>query len=107
MALISSSAEWKALAAHAAELQGQHLRTLMQDAARNAGLVAEFEGLYLDYSRQRVTPATMDLLHALARAANVPGKIQAMVQGVPINTTENRAVMHVALRAAAQDTYQV
>lgn len=71
----------------------------LQDADRCAGLVAEFDGLCLDYSRQRVTGETMALLHSLADAANLKGKIADMAAGKHINITEDRAVMHMALRA--------
>jgi glucose-6-phosphate isomerase len=71
----------------------------VQDDDRCKALAAEFEGVVLDYSRQRVTPETMDLLHQLAGAANLKGKIADMAAGKHINITEDRAVMHMALRA--------
>lgn len=72
---------------------------VLQDADRCAGLVAESDGVCLDYSRQRVTGETMALLHSLAEAANLKGKIADMAAGKRINVTEDRAVMHMALRA--------
>ncbi|CAM9972287.1 unnamed protein product [Ascophyllum nodosum] len=72
---------------------------MMADADRCAALTAEHDGIFLDYSRQRVTNETMDMLFSLAEAANLPGKRAAMFSGEKINETENRAVLHVALRA--------
>ena len=92
--------EWAALAAHAAnEIAPTHLRELLQDGARCAALRAEHGGLLLDYARQRVTPATMGLLAALAEATDVKGKAAAMAAGKHLNVTEDRAVGHMALRA--------
>lgn len=107
MALISSTPAWQALVTHVGEIQATHLRDLLQDSTRNASLQAEFESLLLDFSRQRVTSKTMALLLALAEQAGVKGKIAAMASGAPINSTENRAVMHMALRAAPGDEYAV
>ncbi len=71
----------------------------LQDADRCKRLFTEFDGIAMDYSRQRVTAETMDLLIRLAEAANVKGKIADMASGKHINITENRAVGHMALRA--------
>ena len=106
-ALISSMPAWRALCEHVSEVQATHLRDLLQDATRNATLSAEFESLLLDFSRQRVTPRTVQLLLELARQADLPAKMAAMAAGAPINSTENRAVMHVALRASVEDEYRV
>ncbi len=97
------SEEWKALAEHAAATKSLHLRDLLKDESRSAALFAEAEGISLDYSRQRVTVETMELLHALARAARLPEKLDAMRGGEHINITEDRAVMHTALRAQADE----
>jgi glucose-6-phosphate isomerase len=72
---------------------------LIQDSARVSALSAEHNGVFLDYSRQRVTVETMRLLYKLAEAANLRGKIDAMFSGAHINNTEDRAVLHVASRA--------
>jgi len=100
--------EWRALAAHHAELSGRHLRSLFaDDPARGERLTAEGAGLFLDYSKQRLTGETIALLVALARACGLPGRIEAMFRGERINTTEDRAVLHVALRAPAGATITV
>ena len=96
---ISNTPEWAALVAHVAEIEKTHLRELLQDAGRCAALTASCEGLFLDYSRQRVTAATMDHLHALAARAGLADRIRAMATGERINVTEGRAVLHAALRA--------
>lgn len=105
--MISDSAEWKKLTAHAEVAKGLHLRTLLSDAGRCAALVAEHDGIYLDYSRENVTPETMAMLYDLASAAGLPTKMTAMRAGEHINNTENRAVMHVALRASRDQTIMV
>jgi glucose-6-phosphate isomerase len=92
--------EWRRLEAHSSELQGATLRALFAaDAARSERLSCEAAGWYLDYSKQRVTAATVDLLVALAAACAVPARIAAMFAGEKINVTEQRAVLHTALRA--------
>jgi len=91
---------WKALERHAAQLRGLHLRELFaQDPARGERLALEAAGLYLDYSKNRVTDETLALLVALADACDLRGRIDAMFRGEKINVTEHRAVLHVALRA--------
>jgi glucose-6-phosphate isomerase len=97
--MISATPAWSALAAHVAEIRGTHLRDLLQDGARAAAMVAEHDGVVLDFSRQNATAKTLGLLLDLARAADVPGKLKAMAAGAKLNTTENRSVLHVALRA--------
>lgn len=77
----------------------RHLKDLLQDDERTKALTLEAEGLYLDLARQNATPETLKLLLALAEKADVKGKIDAMYSGEHINTTEDRAVLHVALRA--------
>ena len=99
MPLINESAEWKKLEQHAVSVKQQHLKTLLQDAGRCSALTAEFDGIMMDFSRENVVPATMDMLFDLAGAAGLEQKRAAMAAGVHINTTEDRAVMHVALRA--------
>jgi len=106
--LISHDPVWQELQKHAAQTISQlHLRDLLVDSARYQHLVAEYDGIFLDFSRQIVTEQTMNLLFDLADAADVTGKIQQMKDGAHINTSEDRAVMHIALRAAPQDVYKV
>ena len=92
--------EWKTLQAHAEAIKGKQLRELFdQDAKRGERLTAEADGIFLDYSKNRVTDETLKLLVALANGAGLRAKIDAMFRGDKINVTENRAVLHVALRA--------
>ena len=79
----------------------------LQDEERCRSLTAEFDGVYVDYSRQRVTPQTMSLLGRLAEAADVKGKISAMAGGKHLNVTEDRAVGHMALRAPKGATMMI
>jgi glucose-6-phosphate isomerase len=93
---------WKALATHYRTLQGLHLRKLFaDDPARGKRLTAEAVGLHLDYSKNRITDHTLRLLIQLVRESDLNGRIAAMFSGEKINVTENRAVLHVALRAPA------
>ena len=97
---LTSRPEWKALAAHHETMRGVHLRELFaKDPQRGERLVADAAGLYLDYSKQRVTDETLRLLLDLARACGVRARVDAMFAGEKINVTEGRAVLHVALRA--------
>jgi len=98
--LIGSPA-WQALEKHHREVAGLHLRDLFAaDPQRAANFRAEAGGLHLDYSKNRVTEETMRLLMALAEQGDLRGRIDAMFRGEKINTTEGRAVLHVALRAS-------
>jgi glucose-6-phosphate isomerase len=91
---------WKALATHFKEMNNWHLRDLFaDDAQRGVRLSAEAAGVYVDYSKNRVTDETMRLLAALADESGLRARIDAMFRGDKINITENRAVLHVALRA--------
>jgi glucose-6-phosphate isomerase len=93
------STEWKALAEHHAQVSDVHLRDLFAaDPARGTTFAVEFGDLYLDYSKNRITAETLSLLLALAEAANLRERIDAMFRGDHINVTEDRAVLHVALR---------
>jgi len=93
-------AAWKALQAHAEQIRGRHLRELFaEDASRGERLTAEAEGLFLDYSKNRVTDETLKLLIQLAKESGLRARCEAMFTGEKINITENRAVLHVALRA--------
>jgi glucose-6-phosphate isomerase len=99
---------WQALEAHAATIKPLHLRQLFQDdPERGQRLMAEAEGLYLDYSKNRVTSETLDLLVQLAEQSGLRERIAAMFRGDKINTTEDRAVLHVALRAPRGSTILV
>ena len=91
---------WKALAAHQAEIGDLHLRALFAaDPARASRFTAEAVGLYVDYSKHRITEQTVGLLLRLAEECGLAARIAAMFGGEKINVTEQRAVMHVALRA--------
>ncbi|KAI3759107.1 hypothetical protein L6452_06682 [Arctium lappa] len=98
--LISDTAPWKDLKAHVAEIDKTHLRDLMTDAERCKSMMLEFDGIFLDYSRQRTIVDTMSKLFTLAEAAHLKEKINSMFNGEHINSTENRSVLHVALRAS-------
>jgi glucose-6-phosphate isomerase len=90
---------WQALEQHQAEIGDVHLRTLFAgDPDRGERLTAEAAGLYLDYSKNRVTDETIELLLALAGECGVAERREAMFAGEHINSTEDRAVLHVALR---------
>ena len=92
--------EWQKVAAHASAQQGTHLRDLFKaDASRGERLVIDACGLHVDYSKQRVTDDTLSLLIGLAEACGLRRRIDAMFSGEKINSTEHRAVLHVALRA--------
>jgi glucose-6-phosphate isomerase len=91
---------WKALEAHFDKVRDLHLRRLFtDDRERGERFVIEDVGLYLDYSKNRITSETIRLLLQLADECGLRGKIDAMFRGEKINITENRAVLHVALRA--------
>ncbi len=90
---------WQALQRHHNEIAGRHLRDLFaEDPGRGERLTAEAVGLYLDYSKNRVTDETMRLLVELAEESGVPERRDAMFRGEHINVSEDRAVLHVALR---------
>jgi glucose-6-phosphate isomerase len=92
--------QWQALLRHREQLEPRHLRALFaEDEARGERLVAEGAGLYLDYSKNRITDETMRLLLELAAACGLRERTEAMFRGDEINATEQRAVLHVALRA--------
>ena len=92
--------EWQALAAHAAACRDTHLRDLFAaDPGRGERMVLDACGLHVDYAKQRVTGDTLGLLVRLAEACGLRERIAAMFAGEKINTTEHRAVLHVALRA--------
>jgi glucose-6-phosphate isomerase len=97
---INETPEWQALEAHFEQTRDVHLRRLFaDDPSRGEAMTVEAGDLYLDYSKNRLTPETISLLVALARRAGVEGLRDAMFAGEKINITEQRAVLHVALRA--------
>ena len=96
---------WNALQAHHAKIRDVHLRELFaQDPQRGERFALEAAGIYLDYSKNRITGETIDLLIALARASGLRERIDAMFAGEKINVSERRAVLHVALRAPKDET---
>ena len=96
---LTQSTVWLALAHHRQQMEGVHLRDLFaQDATRFDRFSLRFDDILFDYSKNRITKNTLDLLVALARQASVDSAIEAMFSGAKINTTEDRAVLHVALR---------
>ncbi|KAL1539553.1 glucose-6-phosphate isomerase [Salvia divinorum] len=98
-ALICETDAWKDLRAHVDDIKKTHLRELMSDAKRCQSMMIEFDGLLLDYSRQCATVDTFNKLNKLAEEAHLKEKINLMFNGERINSTENRSVLHVALRA--------
>ena len=99
MSELRESEAFKTLESHRADTGGLHLRDLFaEDPSRGTDLVAEACGLYFDYSKNRITRETIGLLTALARDRRMPERRDAMFRGEHINVSENRAVLHVALR---------
>jgi len=91
---------WKALRAHHDRVHNLHLRKLFaDDPGRSEKMTAEAAGIYLDYSKNRITAETLRLLLDLAEATNLRARIDAMFRGEKINVSERRAALHVALRA--------
>jgi glucose-6-phosphate isomerase len=100
IATLTQPAAWKALEAHYKKIRKLHLRKLFaKDPQRGERLTAEAVGMYLDYSKNRITDETVRLLLQLAHESGLRSRIDAMFQGEKINVTEKRAVLHVALRA--------
>jgi glucose-6-phosphate isomerase len=100
MTKLTQTAAWRALAAHHAAIEDLHLRALFADDPGRAGrFSAEGAGLFLDYSKNRITDETLRLLLLLAQERGVAERRTAMFSGDKINTTERRAVLHMALRA--------
>ncbi|MGZ6229743.1 MAG: glucose-6-phosphate isomerase [Syntrophales bacterium] len=99
---------WKALAAHYRKIGSVHLRSLfVQDSRRGERLAVEGAGLYLDYSKNRITDETIKLLINLACDCNLRECIESMFEGRKVNVTENRSVLHIALRAPKSDVILV
>jgi glucose-6-phosphate isomerase len=102
---ITQRLAWKDLTVHYKKIQKLHLRELFADDPKRAEhLTIEAAGLYLDYSKNRITGQTLKLLLQLAKESDLSGRIAAMFRGEKINVTENRAVLHVALRATKGET---
>ena len=100
--LVSQQPEWQALQEHYQRIKDVHMRDLFaQDSERGSRLTIEALDLYLDYSKNRITDETLKSLLALCEMADLGGAIQAMFGGEKINRTEDRAVLHVALRNPA------
>ena len=96
---LSQRAAWNALQGHFKEIRGIHLRTLFaDDPGRGERMTAEGAGLFLDYSKNRVTDETVRLLCRLAEESAMPARREAMFRGERINVSEDRPVLHVALR---------
>jgi glucose-6-phosphate isomerase len=96
---IMRTTEWQALQAHAEKMRGTHLRDLFAaDPERGSRLAGQLGDFYVDYSKNLVTDETLGLLTALAERADLTGRIAAMFAGEHINTSEDRAVLHTALR---------
>ena len=105
---LCESAAWEALQEHYRKIKNVHLRDLFAaDPRRAESFSLSAGGLYLDYSKNRVTAETMRLLFALAAAAGLPAEIAGMFQGEKINRTEGRAVLHTALRAPPDAVIEV
>ncbi len=108
MSALNSRESWKALERHFTAIQRRHLRELFAETPdRGETMVTAACGVTLDYSKHRATPETIRLLVALARECGLRDRIDAMFSGAKINSTENRAVLHVALRAPRQATILV
>jgi glucose-6-phosphate isomerase len=105
---LSDRPAWKALGAHHQQIRETHLRQLFtDDQARGERYTAEAAGIFLDYSKNRITDETLKLLIQLAEESGLKARIEAMFSGQKINITENRAVLHVALRAPKDESILV
>ncbi|MEV3902515.1 glucose-6-phosphate isomerase [Mycobacterium sp. NPDC050551] len=105
---ISATPAWQALQRHHDEIRGVHLRELFaDDPARGTELTLKVGDLYIDYSKHRVTRKTLELLLDLARAARLEQRRDAMYSGLHINTSEDRAVLHTALRLPRGEELEV
>src|SRR6266849_10891739 len=100
IAPLTTQSAWQELKTHYAKVRDLHLRQLFaEDPQRGERLTAEAVGVYLDYSKHRITDETLRLLLRLAEESGLRARIDAMFAGDKINVTEQRAVLHVALRA--------
>ena len=108
MSNISESAEWQDLQSHYLDVRGLHMRDLFaKDSARFKKFSVSDCGILLDYSKNRITDETMQKLFALAKKADVLGQARKMFNGEKINTTEDRAVLHTALRLPRKGSIQL
>jgi glucose-6-phosphate isomerase len=108
IAALTSRPAWKGLQSHAEGMRTQQLREMFKsDPERGTRFTAEACGLFLDYSKNRVTDETLKLLVELAKQSGLRQHAEAMFTGQKINTTENRAVLHVALRAPKSEKIEV
>ena len=108
VAKLADRPAWKSLASHAETMKNVTLKQLFaEDPARAERYTGEAAGLFLDYSKNRVTDETMSLLLELAEQSGVAARRDAMFRGDKINVTENRAVLHIALRAPASESIVV
>src|SRR5678815_1242086 len=99
---LTTRPSWKALEAHQKKIRETHIRTLFaEDSRRGTSMTAEAVGLFLEYSKNRITDETLGLLVQLAEESGLRERIDAMFHGEKINITENRAVLHIALRAVS------
>ena len=107
MSIVTDTPAWQALLAHHDKIKDQHLRDLFADDSNRAGkFTVEGAGLTLDYSKQRVTEETMTLLAELAKERKIAERRDAMFEGKKINVSEDRAVLHVALRAPRDEVIE-
>jgi len=107
MSVLPQSRAWRALASHARDLSSLHLKTLFEaDEGRGTAFSAEAAGLYLDYSKQRLTRETRDLLLAFAGQQDLGAWIGRLFAGEAVNHTEHRAAFHMALRAPREAVMQ-
>jgi glucose-6-phosphate isomerase len=105
---ITATPEWRSLTEHFETMRDRHLRDLFaDDPARGESMTLEAADLFLDYSKNRITAETIPLLVAVAERAGLRGRIDAMFAGQKINVTEDRAVLHVALRAPEDTMIEV
>ena len=96
---------WRALEAHHEKIKDKHLKQLFaEDSTRGERFTIEADGIFLDYSKNRLTDETLKLLLQLAEESGLKARIDAMFRGEKINITENRAVLHVALRAPKSES---
>src|SRR5271154_3199737 len=103
---LRSRPAWALLEQHYQKLKRAHLRQLFaDDRGRGERLAIEAAGVYLDYSKNRITDETLQLFFQLARESGLRDRIDAMFRGDKINVSENRAVLHVALRAPRGATF--
>src|SRR5216683_571140 len=105
---LSERPGWKALEAHSQQIQGKQLKQMFaEDPSRGERFTVETGGIFLDYSKNRITDETLKLLIQLAEDSGLRARIDAMFRGEKINITENRAVLHVALRAPKSESIVV